>query len=191
MSLAREWGSTAADRALAFPCNRHLRGPADALYRAIDVDAPPAVLFRWLCQLRVAPYSYDWIDNLGRTSPRTLTPGLEDLRIGQRVMTIFNLVEFEVDRHLTLVLHRASAIFGEIACTYLVVPRPPDRSRLVVKMLCRYPRVPVVGALVRVLLPWGDLVMMRKQLLTLKELAEAQERARATSSSARVTSSAD
>ena len=174
MSVAREWGSTAADRALAFPCDRHLREPADALYRAIDVDAPPAVLFRWLCQLRVAPYSYDWIDNLGRTSPRELTPGLEDLQIGQRVMTIFDLVEFETGRHLTLVLRRASALFGEIACTYLVVPRPPDRSRLVVKMLCRYPSVLGVGMLARWLLPWGDLVMMRKQFLTLKALAEGR-----------------
>jgi len=98
-SVARDWGTTATDRALAFPCDGLLAEPADTLYRAVDVDAPPATLFRWLCQLRVAPYSYDWIDNLGRQSPRTLTPGLEDLQVGQRVMAIFDLVAFEPGRH--------------------------------------------------------------------------------------------
>ncbi len=66
------------------------------------------------------------------------------------------------------------ALFGEIAVTYLVLPRG-RASRLVVKMVARYPRG-LVGWLQRLLLPWGDLVMMRKQLLTLKELAEAQAR---------------
>jgi len=55
-----------------------------------------------------------------------------------------------------------------VAVTYLVVPRPPDRSRLVVKLCWHYPAMPGLGWL----LAWSDLVMMRKQLLNLKALAE-------------------
>ena len=77
------WGATAAERSAPFPCDRHVSGTSDALFRAVDVDAPAPRAFRWLCQLRVAPYSYDCIDNGGRPSPRTLTPGLEQLVVGQ------------------------------------------------------------------------------------------------------------
>lgn len=169
--MAYTWGSTEADRRLPFPCDAELTH-AEALYRAIDVNAPPPLVFRWLCQLRAAPYSYDWIDNLGRRSPHTLTPGLEELEVGQRVMTIFELVSFEPGRHLTLRLHRAGALFGDVAVSYLVVPCGSERSRVVVKLLFRYPRGFGVRLLAQWLLPWGDLVMMRKQLLTLKALAE-------------------
>jgi len=168
-AIARDWGSTPAERAMPFPCDRHLPHADDALFRAVDVDATCATTFRWLCQLRAAPYSYDWLDNWGRTSPRALTPGLERLAVGQTVMTIFELVDFEVDRHLTLRLRRGRAVFGDIACTYLVAPRSPDRSRLVVKMLVRYPGLRRVAAQV---FPCADLLMMRKQLVTLKRLAE-------------------
>ena len=173
-SAAYTWGSTAAERARPFPCDGLVPEPADALFRAVDVAAPARVLFRWLCQLRAAPYSYDWIDNLGRQSPRRLLPGLERLAVGQRVMTFFELVAFEPDRHLTLVGSAPGfgAIMGVLALSYVVVPRSDSSSRLVVKILVRYPRGPV-GWAMRGLLPWGDLVMMRKQLLTLKRLAEA------------------
>jgi hypothetical protein len=170
--LAHDWGTTAADRALTFPCDGLLAEPYDTLYRAIDVDAPPATVFRWLCQLRVAPYSYDWIDNLGRQSPRTLTPGLDDLAVGQPVMSLFDLVSFEPGRHVTARTRRTPDLLGQVAATYLVVPRGVGGSRIVVKVLWRYPPMPVIGWLAGLLLPWGDLIMMRKQLLTLKELAE-------------------
>jgi hypothetical protein len=173
-STARTWGSTEEERAAAYPCDRWLEDADDHLWRAIDVAAPPAVVFRWLCQLRAAPYSYDWIDNLGRTSPRQLTPGLDDLAEGQRVMAIFRLVEFARDRHITLVLERGRRMFGELALTYCVDPAPGG-SRLVAKLIVKRPRG--LGRVLSPLLPAGDLVMMKKQLRTLKALAERDQAA--------------
>jgi hypothetical protein len=146
--------------------------PRRTLFRAVDVDAPRAVTFRWLCQLRIAPYSYDWIDNFGRRSPQKLIDGVDALAVGQRVMRIFRLAAFDRPRHITLVLDDGPArrFFGDLAGTYEVVPRS-DASRIVVKLVVGHPGRPFGWT--APLLPWGDLVMMRKQLLTLKALAEA------------------
>jgi len=174
VSIAHEWGSTPADRAIDFPCDRHLTDAEDTLYRAVAVDAPPAIVFRWLCQLRAAPYSYDWIDNWGRRSPRRLTPGLENLAVGQTMMTIFDLIAFERDVHLTVRIKPgtlAERMFGAVAGTYLIVPRSAGGCRLLVKLRVRFPRS-LYGRLTRIVLPPGDLIMMRRQLLNLKRLAE-------------------
>ena len=163
-----------AERQRDFPCDRFLDRPDATLFRAVTVDASPSAIFHWLCQLRVAPYSYDWIDNRGRQSPRELTPGLDRLEIGQDLMTIFTLVEFRRDEHLTMQIKRGTRAFhisGDIAGTYLILPRTARSCRLVVKLVARYPHGPL-GRMMSLLLPWGDLVMMRRQLLNLKSLAE-------------------
>lgn len=172
-SLAYTWGSTADEQQLPYPCDTHFAEAEEAYFRAIDVEAPAPVVFRWLCQLKAAPYSYDWIDNFGRRSPRRLSRGLEELELGQRFMSFFELVEFQRDRHLTVLLKAPGAMrwLGGIAASYVVTPRGGSASRLVVKLLVRYPAGPV-GWATRWFLPWADLVMMRKQLLTLKGLAE-------------------
>lgn len=175
MSIAHIWGATADERARPYPCDRWIDHADASYFRAVTVRAPAGRVFRWLCQLRVAPYSYDWIDNGGRRSPRALTPGADDLALGQPVMRIFQLVEFETGRHLTLRLppgRRAARRFGEVAVTYLVEPRGPESCRLVAKVAIRY-RPGFAGAFARWFLPWGDLVMMRRQLLNLRALAEA------------------
>jgi len=176
VSVAYTWGTEEAERRLPFPCDRYVERAEAAYFRGTTVRSTPAALFRWLCQMRAAPYSYDWIDNGGRRSPRTLTPGLEHLAVGQSMMRIFTLVDFAKDRHLTLRIKHgtgAGSLFGDVALTYLIVTEGPERCRLLVKIVARYPRG-LTGALMRWGLPWGDLVMMRRQLLNFRSLAESR-----------------
>jgi hypothetical protein len=181
LPVAFRWGSLPSEWRESFPCDPLLPVADHVLHRGIDVAAPAPLVFRWVCQLKVAPYSYDWLDNFGRSSPRRLTPGAERLTVGEQVMTIFELATFEPDRHLTLRLahRRAVALFGEIAITYRVGAAGPSRSRLAVRMRVRYPPGRY-GAVVRRLFPYGDAFMMRRQLFTLRTLAERQAQAEAT-----------
>jgi len=176
MSVADEWGTNPDERARPFPCDRFVRDATAAYYRGVTIAARPPTIFRWLCQMRVAPYSYDWIDNLGRRSPRSLTPGLAQLAIGQTVMQIFELVDFVPNQHLTLrIKRRSQRLFGDLAVSYVVIPSAGESCRLLVKLIVCYP-LGVRGAILRLFLPWGDLVMMRRQLLNFKMLAERTER---------------
>jgi hypothetical protein len=173
-SVATTWGSTPAERARPFACDEVLPTAPYELYRAVTVQAPSAVVFRWLCQLRVAPYSYDLLDNLGRQSPRELTAGLDELVVGQRFMTIFTLAAFETGKHITVRIVPGSprTLFGDLAVSYTVTADGSGGSRLVVKLRVDLPGEGLLARLQRILLAWGDLFMMRKQLLTLKALAE-------------------
>lgn len=168
MNLPWIWRATADEVGAEYPCDRFVTGPAVGCWRAANSAASAGQLFRWLCQLRVAPYSYDLVDNFGKASPRTLTPGADQLELGQTFMTIFELVDLTPGRQLTLKIVDPGALrlFGEVAVTYLAVPTA-DGSRLIVKLA-----LPARGnAVRRTLLAWGDLLMMRKQVLKLTELA--------------------
>ena len=167
-AVIETWGSSAAERGATYPCDALIERPDLVLFRAVDVAAPPQLVFRWLCQLRVAPYSYDLIDNLGRRSPRSLTPGLGALAVGQRFM-IFRLVSFEQGSSITL--DSTSRLFGRVALTYRISPGSGAACRLVAKLMVVAPPGPL-GLVDRHLLPAGDLIMMRKQLRTIKALAE-------------------
>lgn len=166
-----QWNTTPAERAATYPCDAFIDGSWQGVVRAIDVDAPAAWVYRWFCQLKVAPYSYDLLDNAGRRSPHHLTPGVDDLAIGQPFL-VFTITEFERNRHLSGTGSAQSArLWGPLAVTYLVTARTKRTSRVAVKVnvgtASRWHRLRAA------LLAVGDLVMMRKQLLTLKHLAES------------------
>lgn len=141
--------------------------------RAVETDADPDELFLWLCQLRRAPYSYDWIDNVGRRSPRDPDPSMPALEVGQSVMTIFTLTAYVPGRSLTLRMNPGppSRIFGAITVRYDIERVGKTRSQLRATLWLPPIGGPLGGAR-RYLLAWGDLLMMRKQLLVLTALAE-------------------
>jgi hypothetical protein len=166
----RHWGATAAEQAMALPCDGLIpRG--EVLNRAVGVAAPPALVYRWLCQLKVAPYSYDLIDNRGRRSPQELTPGLEDPQPGETFTRVFTLVDVEPGRSLTVVWKGPRKPFGELAITWAALP-DGAATRLLMRLCWRLDHGGPLGALARFALVPGDLVMARRQLLNLKRLAE-------------------
>lgn len=79
-------------------------------------------------------------------------------------MWIFSLVSFRTGEHITLRSRR-------VAVTYMVLPHRQG-TRLLARVLFCPPGAHIVSALTGRALAVGDLVMMRKQLLTLKALAE-------------------
>jgi hypothetical protein len=163
-----EWGIQPEERALPFPCDDVLGGPHSRWFRGITIHAPPDIVFRWLCQLRVSSYTY------GRKGPQTLPFDLDDLAVGQRFMGSFDLVGFERPRHLTISLRddapEARHVKGA-AVSYLIGRGAPGTCRLLVKTLLRH-HPGLRGLVVRLIVPWGDLLMMRKQLLNIKRLAQ-------------------
>src|SRR3954447_3949711 len=142
MALARvldSWGATDDDLRRPLPCDGLLVDAPVVLHRAVDVAAPPDLLFRWLCQLRTAPYSYDLVDNLGRRSPQRLTPGLDRLVVGQPAMRVFHLASFARPEQLTFV---HTGLFGRVAVTYAVTPADGG-SHLYARIRWTPPSLPV------------------------------------------------
>jgi hypothetical protein len=148
------------ERAARMPCDALAPHASVRADRAVCVDAPPSVVFAWLCQLRKAPYSYDFIDNFGRRSPRERDTTLRHLAVGQKFMTLFELASFVDDEQITLRSKSAAVTYA--------VRADGSGCRLHTRVLFELP------SLVAHALAAGDWVMMRKQLLTLKSLAERE-----------------
>ncbi len=172
--ITRVWGARPEEVRRAYPCDGLFGEGGEEWFRAVSVAAERPAVFRWLCQLRVAPYSYDLLDNGGRRSPRRLTPGADQLECGQRVMRIFSLVDFVQDEHMTLLMDdpKGLRLFGGFAVTYALTEEAPGATRLVAKLVVGGEEG-ALGRLRRPLMAWGDLFMMRRQLLTLRKLAES------------------
>lgn len=168
------WGDLGSTRP---PANHqgHLARPGRevCLTRSVRVDAPAPVVFGWLGQLRAAPYSYDLIDNYGQRSPDTMTR-TDEIRVGQTFARIFTLTSFEADRQITLELTDPGGLrlFGPLTLVYRAIPEG-DGTVTVLRCDLLLPR-PTTGveSLRLTLLAWGDLVMMRRQLLNFRRLSE-------------------
>lgn len=165
------WGASEAEESATYTVDTLARPGSVRVVRAVDADAGAARCYLWLCQLRRAPYSYDLVDNLGRRSPRTADPTLTDLAPGQRIATIFEVVAFTPGRSVTMRTRagRWRRTFGDLLLGYEAVPHG-ERTRLV-GVLALPPARSRLGRARLAALAWGDLVMMRKQLLVLAALA--------------------
>lgn len=161
--IGARWGVADSETTLRYPCDEFVSSPALEAWRGVTVRAAPEAVWPWLTQVRVAPYSYDWIDNRGRRSPRRLL-GLSEPRVGDAFTTagrreLGRIVSVDRERQLT------ATILGAFM-SYLLVPGEQETTRLLLKV------VMATNRLIAPVLSVGDLIMARRQLLNLKELVE-------------------
>lgn len=167
--IGDRWGVTDAETRRRYGCDEYVTEPTLHAWRGVTVDADATTVWARLRQVRLAPYSYDLIDNLGRRSPRELRDVAEPVP-GDPFTRAFardqgRVVAVDPGRELT------ARIMGA-HMSYAVLPQE-DGTRLLLKVVAR------TSAWLSPALSLGDLVMARKQLLTFKDLAERDARANA------------
>ncbi|MEO7423449.1 MAG: SRPBCC family protein [Ornithinibacter sp.] len=169
------WQASEQEVAAEYRCDRNATRPGSRMVRAVSVAAPASTAWAWLGNLRVAPYSYDLLDNLGRRSPRILRTDLPPLAVGDTVMTIFRAVEVAPGEELVLRTRgrAGSRLFGDVVVGYAV--RPAAMGCRLVAVFHLAGGSTRASRLRHAALAWGDLVMMRKQLRTLAALAEGPD----------------
>ena len=84
--IGDRWNVTDDEVARHYPCDDFVPTPTLQAWRGVTVQTSPETLWRWVSQIRIAPYSYDWIDNLGRRSPQQLV-GLPEPVVGESFST--------------------------------------------------------------------------------------------------------
>lgn len=165
--IGDRWGVSDGEVLRSYPCDDFVTASALQVWRGVTVEAPAQMVWPWVAQVRLAPYSYDWIDNLGRRSPRELA-GLPEPQVGERFTSaggrrLGRIVSVDPGKQLT------GTIMGAFM-SYVVVPQDHDTTRLLLKVVVHINRWMGIGLSV------GDLIMARRQLLNFKQLAEQHQR---------------
>src|ERR1700691_1780374 len=84
--IGDRWNVTDDEVARHYPCDDFVPTPTLQAWRGVTVQTTPENLGRRVNQVRIAPYSSAWTDNLGRLSPQQLV-GLAELVVGESFST--------------------------------------------------------------------------------------------------------
>lgn len=169
------WGATDEELTRPMPGDETVAAPSFDATRGITVHAPPESIYPWIVQIgmtRAGWYSYDLLDNLGRPSARRLLPEHQQIFIGQLIPMSpdgkYGIYVKEFRKNEWILWNDKE---GDTTWFWGLYPEKENRTRLItrVRMKCHWDSP---AALFNLLVEFGDLPMMRKCLLGIKERAE-------------------
>ena len=168
------WGATPDEVSRSMPGDDLVTRPTFNATRAITIDAPPEEVWPWLVQVgvtRAGWYSYDILDNLGHPSARHIIPELQTLAAG-------DIIPMSPDGKQGINVHSINAPHsmiwgkpGDTTWVWQLDANPEGSTRLITRVRARY-RWLSPSIAFSALVEFGDIWMMRKMLLNLRDRAE-------------------
>jgi hypothetical protein len=187
----RNWGATAAEQQMNLPGDEFVPDPADVITRAVTINAPAEVAWRWLIQIgqnRGGMYSYDWLENLlglRIRSAREIRAEWQQLAVGDQICLVrpgwlglkagFSLPVARIDPGRAIVLRaQPPAQPWDAIWSFHLLPAGSGHCRLLSRSRGARQHGParVAGYAMDPVTLW----MTRKMLLGIKERAEATAR---------------
>jgi hypothetical protein len=173
------WGATPQEVNARLPGDDLLDDAEMVATRAITVDAPPSAIWPWLAQMGVGrggAYTYDWIERLFGLEIHNvdrIVPELQELKVGDVLPMRPNDPGMRVE---VLVRERALSTRSEDGSWVWSFALEPHNgsTRLISRNRARVRTVGQRAAMAPMEL--GSLVMERKMLHTIKDLAEGLDR---------------
>lgn len=169
------WGATPDEVSRPLPGDDLVTRPTFNATRAISIDAPPEQIWPWLVQVgnkRAGWYSYDLLDNLGRSSARRIIPELQHLAPGDIVPMspdgTQGIQVYSLDRPNSMIWGTP----GDTSWVWQLDARP-NGARVITRIRSRIRWQPISIAY-SVLMEIGDFWMIRKMLLNLRDRAEGR-----------------
>lgn len=169
------WGATDAEVARAMPGDEVVQRPHFNATRAVTIQASPAEVWPWIVQIgsaRAGWYSLDWLDNGGNPSVRELLPEFQ--KIERDYFVPFTpdqkngmwVKAFQKNEYVLWWDKKERATW-----VWVLQPLADGRTRLLTRLRTIYDfHFPWV--IYYLIYDVGNIVMMRKCLLGIKEQAE-------------------
>lgn len=168
------WGATDEEVDRPMPGDDQVPHPMLEATRAITIRASAAEIWPWLIQMgyrRAGWYSYDLLDNDGIHVNRII-PELQHLEVGDVMKTDaeggFTVAAIEPNRSIVLVIRN---LYAQISSTIFLGEIDNERTRLIMRLRANFKR-DLRTSLFYLAFESGDFVMMRKELLGIKQRVE-------------------
>jgi hypothetical protein len=179
------WGATDYEVEMSLPGDDIVSSPNMNTTRAITIEASPDDIWPWLVQMgkgRGGLYSYDWLDiafgYLDKPSADRILPDFQMLHRGDVIPMGCNdstdddfYVHDILPNHALVIGANAPEFRNRVSWTILLLPVGNARTRLIMRVRANI-ELDAKGVILYGLLDPAAFIMLRKQMLNLKQLAE-------------------
>ncbi len=175
------WGATAAELRMTLPEDGIVADPAFDATRAITIAAAPEKIWPWLVQMgygRAGFYGYDLIENpgggRGLRSATAILPEFQHPRTGDTLpLSVAASLEFGTIAQNRVMVWRSRDNPHTGVFIWALVPVDGEHTRLISRILWRYPSDPV-GRALNVFTEFADHVAVRAILRGVRDRAEGR-----------------